>query len=811
MNRPLRLTALLFALAAGQAFAQAPVYGPVDARNFGTTPFPATGSPVSRTSAARSAAVYNTKDYGAVCDGSHHSITATLGVSTISALGAYSNSVGGAHPYSWISNGSWNATVALPLSVAASSTNTTLRFDSALQIPVGATVTGTGVAGSTAVSAVSNPGTITQVTNGATNTRGTTSITVNSGAATPVGSHPTPQTGLSVDDYVVSSTTTNITLKYGITAASISSATTLTFQPPSTVTINNGLTANKPSIQSASSNASANYWVYFSWPLTDAMVAAAEMDWLGTQAAIEAATNAATGGKVVAPAGTCIMGNATVSGNALGGIVMHENVLQPNNIPSSGVDFVGTGNGLSGTTTLSWPSEMGAGRAAFSNGVPYATWDNSLGRYLPGSYYNGLIQDIMMIGPIGSASPTVGTVQTRTWGMLSGSRRILDRVSIQGFYVGATYESVDHTEWGNVNLLSNVMNLRVGAVSNAAYGNTSIRHLETAAAAIANISLDKDFYLDHFDIPLLYCAFAPKCIRLEPGAPDSYGGISGSGGVWSDSTISSTNAENIGLGFIYDDNYGPNATTAGASVAGGEITLNDTHFQKLDITYNATYRPAGSPMNFWIQAGNLFRSNFDFTTGEPAPVSGMVAAVFADNVNAGNGGNVFTGSFTSLLNSYGQTPFFQVYGVGFTGTFPALQVCEPGAWCGHPEQYLSGTTPAQGMALEYYWSGAYRVQPAGGTAPFAGIIMSAPTSNVSFELVIAASKFCYSSTGAAVVVPTSGSPAGSTIYWGKLAAGGTVTNASSATDGVVIGTILNVSGGNAQMRIGPNGSCDGYP
>lgn len=805
MNRTLLLAAFLLPIATGPAFSQAPVYGPVDARNFGTTPFPATGSPTARTASSRAADVYNIKDYGSVCDGSHHSISTVLGINTISALATYANSIGGGTPYSWINNGQWNAKVDLTLVNAAVSTATALVVDSALQIPVGATVTGTGIAGSTTVSTVSNPGTVTQVTNGTTPTRGTTSILVNSGTPTPVGSHPIPQTGLSVDDYVVSSDATHVVLKYGITAASIAGSTTITFQPPSIITINNGLTANKPSIQSGASTAGANYWVYISWPLTDAMVAAAEMDWLGTQAAIEAATATATGARVQVPSGKCVMNPATVtvSGNALGGIVIHESTIAANNIFSSGVDIVGQGEAA---TYFTWPSEAGAGRAAWSHGVPYATWDNQLGRYASANYYNGKETDFSLIGPMGSTSPTIGTVGTRTWGMLSGTRRFLDNITGSGFYVGATYEAIDHTAWGNVSLLSNVTNLRVGAVSSFLYGNNRIAHLETAGSALANISLDKDFYWNENNVDLLFCGFAPKCIRLEPGPVDNYG--QNSSGVMAASDFNSVNAESLGLGFIYDDNYGPNFAF-GASIAGGALTVQESNFRHLDITYNATYRPAGSPMNLWFMLPNAYRDTFDLVAGEPAPVSGMVAAVYVDNPNFGDGGLLFTGSFTSLLTTYGQTPWWSINNANYT--LHSLIVCEPGAWCGHPEQYVSATTPAQGMALEYYENGFMRVQPAGGSAPFAGIVMSAPTTNVTYEYLITSNHFCYNPNGAAIGIPTSGSPAADTIYWGKLAAGGTVTNASSATDGVVIGTIFQVSGGKAWMNTGANGSCDHWP
>lgn len=789
---------LIVLFLASPAFAQAPTYGPVDARNFGTTAFPATGSPKSQTAAFRAAAVYNATDYGAICNGSHHSVTSTLGISTISGLAAYT--ANGVTPYSWINNGQWNAEVALPMTVAATSGATTLNFDSALQIPTGATVTGTQIAGSTTVSAVSNPGTVTQVTNGSTPTIGTKSITVNSGTATPVGSHPTAQTGLSIDDYVVSSSATNVTLKYGITAASIASGTTLTFQPPSVITLNNAITANKPSVQSAASTATVNYWVYFSWPLTDAMVAAAEMDWLGTQAAIEAGTSATNGGKVQLPSGTCIMDNATVSGNAVGGVVVHESTTGGSLLATSSVDVVG--NGFS-NSYLSWPSEMGAGRVAISFGVPYATFDNGLGHYAAGNFYYGDLEGITFNGPNGQNGTTVGVINNRTWGIVAGARRELNNIVATGFYVGATFENVDHTRWSNVFLNSNSMGLRLGPAGKFLYGDDVISHLEITGNSLADISIDKSGYWQATNIDKLYCAFAPKCIRLEPGSQDSYGQPTGV--TMSASTIENTNGEDLGGCFICDDNYGPNAVV-GASLAGGELTMQNMDFEKLGFSYNATYQPSGSPIQFWLEIPQAYATKFQFQYFNPQPVAGMQGAVFIDVPGFGLGGVSFEGAFTSLLSSgtWNTKPFFALYGAGFNNAQYNIRVCQTGSWCGHVE-YSSSASPVQGTPLEYTQTGSYgflEVQPAAGTNPFGGINMTAATTVGGTTVV--ATKFCWSSNNS-VTIPTSGTATAG--HLAALATGGTITNGTNDT-GVIIGTIMKVSGAAADVSVGTNGSCD---
>ena len=738
---------------------------------------------------------FNTKAYGAVCDGSHHSIQSTLGLTTISSVAAYTNAFG-ATPYSWITNGTWSSiTVPLRLSVAAASSATTLYLDSALQVPVGATVTGTQLptGPSPTVSSVSNPSTVASTVTGGTITKGSTSIPLTSAAGIIAGSHPVPQAGLSYKDVVVSVASNTLTMKYGATAA-ITNGTTLTFQPPSSVVISAGLTGSKPSVTSAASTTGSNYWVYFTWPMTDTMIAAGEMDWLGTQAAIEAATASTTGGRVRLPTGTCIMDNTTVSGNAVGGLIIHEAVRGVQN--TAGVDFAG--NGVS-NTYMEWPAEMGAGRAAISNGVPYATWDNGAGRYQQ-VLYTGLTQDFTMIGP---STSTLGTIGTRTWGMLSGTRNRLQNVSIFDFYVGLTGETIDHTTWDNVWSEYNAIGLRMGPVHTFLVGNNLIDHIELYQNSLAGMSFDKDAVWAQSDIDTLYCSFSPDCMELEQGVTDSYSQPGGGSVLLISSSFNSTLAENIGEGFLVNDNHGPLGTaTVGATT---EWRITGWRLLNATLLQDNTYLPSGAHFNYWIDGGNMTKTRVLFTKGVPAVVTGAVNAVWLDNANNGDGGDLFEGSFTSLLSSWG-SGFFGYNSIPFSQEQYQIRVCEPNSWCGHTEIYSNGSNYPAGTLLEYS-SGEYgadlSAQVAGGSAPFAGVSMGA--TGTGGGLIVVATKMC-SNQFDGITIPTSGTA--TALHWGKLAAGGTITNASSAVDGVVVGTIMEVSGSAARANIGPNGSCD---
>lgn len=740
--------------------------------------------------------VFNPQAYGAICDGTHRTISATLGVSTISALAA-KTSASGATPYAWVTNAIWaTKKIALQLAVAETTGATTLYFANALQIPVGATVTGNGIAAATTVSSVSNPATVSSaLTGGTISAIGTTSIPLTSATGIVAGSRPTPQTGLSVDDYVVSVSSNTLTMKYG-TTGTITNGTSLTFQPPSSVVINNATTANKPISNSATqSTAAVNYWVYFSWPSTDAMIASAEMDWLGTQSAIEAAFAATpSGGKVQLPAGNCVMNNATTPSNAFGWLFFHPNTGSFS--PTASVDFIGSGLA---STYLSWPNEMGAGTVAMSFGEPYATWDNGLGRYAFGTFI-GKMADFSVLGPTGYSSNPVGTIGTWTSGIFAGSRRHMSNLAVHGFYIGMSMEGVDHTAWSNIDVNINAIGLRMGAASTALYANNRIDHLEAYTESLASISLDKNAFWNQIDVSTFACGVTPKCIRYEPGIIDSYSQPTGS--EFGNSTFSNVLAEALGQGFIVDDNHGPNV----AAVGFGELTMAQMDMRHVALLSSATYLPAGSRFNYWIDCGNCQDNTFQFIPNGIPTVSGQKAAIWMDFANAGFGGTYFEANFTAILANYGSTPFFA------WGTIPniqnqyGIQVCEPRSWCGHAEVYGSGTAPAQGTPLEYIagTGGAdLSVGPAGGSAPFAGINMTTTATNGGTTIV--ATRLC-ASTYSAHTIPTSGTA--TALHWGKLAASGTVTNASSATDGVVIGTIMQVTGSAARMNIGPNGSCD---
>jgi len=756
---------------------------------------------------------FDPRNYGAVCDGNHHPISTSSfiqpTVSTKAALAAYTFA-SGTTPYAWINNAEWTPKVALSLVVPGASTNTTLYFESLVGVPSGASVSGTQVP-STTISSLSSgiPSTLTKTLNGTLTGTSQKSVVVTSGTGVVAGSYPVPQAGLSPDDWVTTLASNTITMKYG-TTSTITTGTTLTFQPPASMVIGSGLTGAKPSRRSASATTSSNPYVYATWTLTDAMVAAAEMDWLGIQAAIEAATASPTGGTVLLPAGHCIMDNSTVAGSGLGWLIIHEDVgtLQF----TKSVDLLG--QGMVGTL-LDWPTDLGTGRAAISFGVPYATWDNSLGRYGANTYY-GFLGNFSIQGPNGWSMPSIGTPgSTRMIGLHAGARRQIDRFNAHGFYVGMTGEGVDHTEYGTIILTSNAIGLRMGPVNQYLSGNNLFRFLHLENNSVADIQLDKDAFWNQTNVLAFYCGQSPMCFRLEEGPQDSYSQPSGQNIQFS--TFSSINAEGLGAGMIVDLNHGTNAVTAGDG--GGEMHMQGNNWLQVSPGYDAGAQPAGTRFNYWIDGGAMFNTALDFIAGGLSTVSGQQAGIFIDYANAGTGGIRIQGDMTNVLYNYGSTPLLQLNSVPYGQTQYSIQLVQPNSWIGHPEIYASATGAAQGNTLCYTTSGSLGgadmgVQKCAGSSDiFAGINMT--TATTAGLPTIVATRFCGSSqseNGAAeITIPTSGTA--TALHYGQTATGGTVTNAATPATGTTIGIIMKIpTAGQARMNIGggalSGGACD---
>ena len=106
----------------------------------GGTAFTATGTPASRSAAARAADTINPRDYGAFGDGASHTVSATLGINTLAGLATYSADGGATHPYSFINQYPYGVLFNLIPEVDAAAGATGLVFQSTsklgIQVPV---------------------------------------------------------------------------------------------------------------------------------------------------------------------------------------------------------------------------------------------------------------------------------------------------------------------------------------------------------------------------------------------------------------------------------------------------------------------------------------------------------------------------------------------------------------------------------------------------------------------------------------------------------------------------------------------------
>ena len=236
----------------------------------------------------------------------------------------------------------------------------------------------------------------------------------------------------SVSGLAAGMTVTGTGIPSGDTIASVTAASgaALPF-----ITLTTALTAAMPAFHTSAS--STNFIEVSLTTIPDATVKAGETDWLATQSAIQAAT--AAGGLVQMPA-TCVFSNANSAGSLMGTLILP--------IGQTGTAQVSIGtSGSHGTALLNWPTDLGAGRAGVSDGVPWATPANGLGRYNPSNYYYGDIEGLSLMGP--TPFFTVGQApNVAMTGYDHGARRVMRNTYVQGMLIGASYEG-DHTPWYN--------------------------------------------------------------------------------------------------------------------------------------------------------------------------------------------------------------------------------------------------------------------------------------------------------------------------------------------------------------------------
>jgi hypothetical protein len=621
--------------------------------------------------------------------------------------------------------------------------------------------------------------------NGATN--GSTNLTVYSVA------------GLAAGMIVTSTTTGAIPTNDTIASVHAASGSALPY-----ITLTTATTAAIPVYQVSSTN--TNYievkQASGTQP-TDAQIAAAEVDWLAVQSAIQAAsvaTGVNGGGNVVLPSSECMMSNASSPGTAVGTLM----------IPavSSDVNWTGTGMNIMSAGTpinavLYWPTDLGAGRYGLSADVPWADPANGAGRYGYNFYY-GKLDGVQLLGP--GANFTLGAAPTVAMtGYADGARRRLDFAAVRGFLNGVSFLG-DHSPWYDVELNANQQYGAYWDYPNASLGGDnycySCQFSGNGFAGIAiNYAATNNWYLDGS-----YDADNPCALYGEPipsGAPAA--GMTTAAfhvvnGNWEWNYVQVK--DQTGGTFTYNNGAITGVTdgTASRQFAG---TFDSVYFSAAGYGGPNPTIPAFSN-RATVDVGNIGPLHLihgsDFSAGGTNGDFGTASLFNAGVVGEPGGGLYMQGDITALiadLNANGK----QFINGSASNYFYNTKLEELGEYTARlysvSPSYCSGGTPTVGQVVELIQScagGAVSVGGYAASAPVLGVLASGIASGVGIII----------NSGANVSVKAGGTIAFG--YYVKKSTNGTVVQATGITDsaiGIAGSAIANGSTGGIDLFLIP--------
>lgn len=755
------------------------------------------------------AKIYRPENYGAVFDGSVHTASGVLGVTTLAGLAAYS--VGGSTPYSWVNPASFAEATPfgqlfnLPLAAAASDSDTTVAF-------------GCNQTVQTTVSS----GFIIQMNEIAGIFQGQI---VGNSASIPANTFVefvNPRTG-------------HVWLNKAITGT-ISSSTTLTFLHPDITRVIAGMHVIGPKFNGATTVTSVNtssgvvglsigclamfvrskmsnpthypepYQVTFWAPWTDAQASAMSMDQLGINAAIQAAKTAG-GGRVVLPPNKGMIDwpiVIPVSGAA------SENEDDSAFGAASIIDIVGQGRGI---TRLIPTRDFGHGVPVVAAAGDFtANYINGRGVYVaayPYRFSRGLLQDFSVQNEFygfsyGGRPIFPGTtIPTRMDGIHQGPRRNLKRIGAHGFNNGLRI-ATDHTVidectfWGNFN----GARFEAGDGSNVVLrSDYTFRDSFFAANAWSGISIAPGASLGSADFDFIYLS-NPYGIFLEPG--DS--GVSTEVALFS-IKFTNINAEWCGNGIIKD----------GTRLNGGAPSRSIQNIEfDVFLATGATTSPVVQDVSGWaayIDVNNIYGLRFSNATFESFPCISGKPFILCDGVGTTGAssavGIVLSGpGMDAIVRDYGTnaTELISSRIGSATGAFTftdgwmnvALEC--PGAW--EARLYMVGSgvgALAIGDVLESSPSlsnAALSVRKAGNSAG------AHPVVGMNLQLWIGTADGHYTVVGTlGARLPCKVDAAKSVGTAVKVDTGtpGRGVNAGALTDANLIGQVSNANGGSSSL------------
>lgn len=521
-----------------------------------------------------------------------------------------------------------------------------------------------------------------------------------------------------------------------------------------------------------------------------------EMDWLGTQAAVNAI--AATGGQAKLSGGPYIFDQPLI-------LPLNQDAGSGSDL---GVYLVGDGEGA--TRIEPSVADFGAASALVSCGQPNASWtDNSgagSGRYgTIGACYGGIV-DLTLYNPFSDghtanvsstsylrgiinfpAPSTSGGTPIQMDGAVLGGRMYIHRTGSWGFRTG--YNLVgDHMTWDQVDTEQNACGLYWAPPSIYLTGDIVMQghNFIGGGNKLSGVCVDKDAVLQGFyQSGEMYLGYEPYAFLKFPGTSDTfYGG--GYTGFMQNASFGELQVEQVGNAVWWDDNL----TQTGGGVGTPQTTLGAVDIQSIYAAWGTgsgqqiTTGGRGSYAFGGANTYNGFRiHNIPGGSNNFFPKSGQLAGVIMWNAGSSDGGIDISGDMPSILGQYTAIEF-----VGLTNTgSPACQAVQlhyPGLWDGGEIAiYPANTEPTPGTVLmaDNYQSWTI----SNGTSASLGVAQQYLTTNTGGGQCVA-----YANRGLITAVLGSATSAGNSMV-ASTSSAGHATPTTSAVGGYTVGTAQN--------------------
>lgn len=226
-----------------------------------------------------------------------------------------------------------------------------------------------------------------------------------------------------------------------------------------------------------------------------------EMDWLGTQLAINTVI-ATGGGTVTFPLGaSCIFSNSNSSADLSGTIALPEasNFFGGGGTP---VSLTGIGGGAAYSVVLKWPSDLGTGK--------FAILDTNRQTTATGNY--GQISYLSLVGP--ASTFTIGTSPANMSGLGQGAFRSLTNVSVSGFRSGIDI-SGGVFNWFSVTSTHNYYDVYFSTPNSQYYGNIVMNGCVFQLATLAAIGVSQDAVIAQTQVIGTYLTASPFGLYKE--------------------------------------------------------------------------------------------------------------------------------------------------------------------------------------------------------------------------------------------------------------------------------------------------------